>query len=102
MQKIAACSIVFVLQAFFDEKVNNDSYLFGRFITAYQIKKVRTGSEVSWQERSNPGTLHFCRVRNNYIFFSLYRQGKIGAEKGKILFALEEMPENRRYPYVSS
>ena len=37
---------------FFDEKVNNDAYLFGRFITACQIKKVRTGSEVSWQEHS--------------------------------------------------
>ena len=77
-----------MLQAFFDEKVDNGAYLFGVLIIACQIKKVRTGSEVSWQERSNPSTLHFCRVRNNYIFFFRYRQGKNGAGKGKILFTL--------------
>ena len=91
-----------LLQAFFDEKVDNDAYLFGRFIIICRNKKgaYRVGSFLAGA--FNPSTLHFCRVRNNYIFFSLYRQGKIGAEKGKILFALEEMPENRRHPYVSS
>lgn len=93
MQKIAACSTVFVLQAFFDEKVDNDAYLFGRFIIACQIKKVRTGSEVSWQDRSNPSTLHFCKVLNYYIFFCRYRQGKNGAGKGKILFTLVKCRE---------
>ena len=70
LQKIAACSIVFVLQAFFDEKVNNDSYLFGRFITACQIKR--------------------CVPGRKFLGRSI------------LLFALEEMSENRRHPYVSS
>ena len=91
-----------MLQAFFDEKVDNDSYLFGVLIIACQIKKVRTGSEVSWQERSNPSTLHFCRVRNYYIPFYPCRQGKIGEVKKEIWLPEKEMPENRRRPYVSS